>query len=231
MSAPEPGSASDPVATCPARGTVHFSPTGFDGALTGDADHLELTDGRRVRIAVRRWHGAADHGDRRLLDCCHGPAIDLGCGPGRLVHTLAARGLAALGVDMSPWAVRYCQARGAPVLQRDVFGPLPGAGFWRHVLLADGNIGLGGDPVTLLRRSAALLRPTGTVVVEIAPTDNGLWRGAARVGSSPKSGGWFPWAIVGLDALATVANTAGLRLRGSHRYQQRHFAELDRECR
>ena len=33
------------------------------------------------------------------------------------------------------------------MLRRDLFAPLPGEGRWHHVLLADGNIGIGGDPV------------------------------------------------------------------------------------
>ena len=36
------------------------------------------------------------------------------------------------------------------MVRRDLFGALPGEGTWSHVLLADGNIGIGGDPVTLL---------------------------------------------------------------------------------
>ena len=36
--------------------------------------------------------------------------------------------------------------RGATVLQRDIFGPLPGEGRWGTALLFDGNVGIGGDP-------------------------------------------------------------------------------------
>jgi len=42
-----------------------------------------------------------------------------------------------------------------------------GGGRWAHVLLADGNVGIGGDVVALLRRCAELVRPGGTVVVEV----------------------------------------------------------------
>ncbi|HEY3143875.1 MAG TPA: class I SAM-dependent methyltransferase, partial [Acidimicrobiales bacterium] len=53
-----------------------------------------------------------------------GPVLDVGCGPGRLVHALLARGRAALGIDLSPSAVAEAKARGALVLRRDVFAPL-----------------------------------------------------------------------------------------------------------
>ncbi|MDP9442781.1 MAG: hypothetical protein M3P34_11540, partial [Actinomycetota bacterium] len=56
-----------------------------------------------------------------------------------------------------------------------VFGALPGEGRWATALLIDGNIGIGGDPVALLRRVAELLRPAGVVLVELdapgAPTE------------------------------------------------------------
>ena len=55
------------------------------------------------------------------------------------------------------------------MVRRDVLGPLPGEGTWDHVLLADGNIGIGGDPLRLLHRAAHLLRPGGTVLVETDP--------------------------------------------------------------
>jgi hypothetical protein len=52
---------------------------------------------------------------------------------------------------------------------RDVFGRVPGAGRWMTVLLADGTIGIGGDPAALLRRAGELLAPQGRALVELAP--------------------------------------------------------------
>jgi SAM-dependent methyltransferase len=205
-----------------------LAPQNFDAALAGTATTLELADGRTVRLRPARWHADPDHADRWLLDRCHGATIDLGCGPGRLVKALVDQGTIALGVDTSTRAIGHCASRGAPVLHRDLFRPLPGEGRWRHVLLADGNIGIGGDPTALLCRAAALLGHDGSVLVETAPPATGLWTGGGRLRESTGAGPWFPWAVVGLDAVAALAHTAGLRPRTTHRDRHRYFAELVR---
>ena len=81
---------------------------------------------------------------------------------------------------------------GALALQRDVFGYLPGTGRWATVLLADGNIGIGGDPVALLRRAQNLLRPGGAVVTEISPPGSGPAR------ARPAADRGRPGAVVSL---------------------------------
>ncbi|MGB6226176.1 MAG: SAM-dependent methyltransferase, partial [Pseudonocardiaceae bacterium] len=112
------------------------------------------------------------------------------------------------------------------VLHRDVFATLPGEGRWHHVLLADGNIGIGGDPLRLLRRCAGLLRPGGTMLVEAGQPGAGLWRGVARlqvIGSA--AGPWFPWAVAELAALTALAALAGFQIGDRHR-AGRCFLEL-----
>jgi SAM-dependent methyltransferase len=189
----------------------------FDAALDGRPAWLVGDDGRILPVAVQRWLAPANGEDGWLLDRCIGPTVDLGCGPGRLVAELAGRGVPALGVDCSHRAVRQCHSRGAPVLHRDVFAPLPGEGRWHHVLLADGNIGIGGDPVRLLHRCAALLRPDGTMLVEAEYPGAGLWRGAARLQvAGAATGPWFPWAVAGVQALAVLAAQIGLRVGNRH---------------
>ena len=80
---------------------------------------------------------------------------------------LAERGVPALAIDITPYAVIAGPLTGALALQRDVFGHVPGAGRWATILLADGNIGIGGDPAALLRRAASLLMPGGAILVEL----------------------------------------------------------------
>ena len=96
-------------------------------------------------------------------------------------------------------------------LHRDLFGPLPGEGRWRHVLLADGNVGIGGDPLALLRRCARLLHPYGELLCETDPPGTGLRRSRARL--EPPAGpasAWFPWAHLDPAALTATAAAAGL---------------------
>lgn len=199
----------------------------FDAALAGTCTRLHLDDGRTLSLPAHRWHAAAGGGDHWLLGRCRGPALDLGCGPGRLVEALLHNGIPALGVDSSLVAVRHCRAHGTPVLHRDVFASLPGEGAWAHVLLADGNIGIGGDPVMMLRRAASLLKPGGSVLVETGPRRNKLWRGQARLHDpGHPAGPWFPWATLGLNAIPELARLAGLRVTGARRGHSRCFAQL-----
>jgi SAM-dependent methyltransferase len=198
----------------------------FEPALAGSPCALELSGGHRVPLPVGRWSAAAGTGDEPLLGACHGPTLDIGCGPGRLTEALVARGVCALGVDSSPVAVRLTRARGVLALHRNVFDPLPAEGRWHHALLADGNIGIGGDPVALLHRVRELLRPDGTVLVEVDPPGGGLRTGRARLRGDGIPGRWFGWANVGADALGMVAAAAGLRVRWLVARSDRWFAEM-----
>ncbi|HEX5349501.1 MAG TPA: class I SAM-dependent methyltransferase [Pseudonocardiaceae bacterium] len=200
----------------------------FDEVLTGRPARLVGDDGRVRPVAAQRWLAPAGGEDDWLLDRCTGPTVDVGCGPGRLVAELATRGVSALGVDCSPSAVRQCHSRGAAVLHRDAFATLPREGRWHHVLLADGNIGIGGDPVRLLRRCTALLRPGGTMLVEAEHPEAVLWRGVARLQVAGSAAGpWFPWAVAGLQALTALAGQAGLQA-GDRHSGRRCFLELRR---
>ena len=98
-----------------------------------------------------------------LLARCAGPTLDVGCGPGRLTGGADPTGAArASGIDISAEAVRQARGRGAPAMRaRRVRPAARTTGRWQHVLLADGNIGIGGDPVALLRRCRDLLAPGG----------------------------------------------------------------------
>ena len=158
----------------------------YDRALDGERCWVRHDDGEVRKLPVRSWLGgrhADARFDRAVLELCNGPTIDLGCGPGRLVAELVRRGSPALGVDQSATAVGLARRSGAPALRRDVFEPLPGTGRWQTVLLADGNVGLGGDPLRVLRRAAELLRRGGRCVAEFDAAVRGIRHrlGAARV--------------------------------------------------
>ncbi|MDS0137758.1 MULTISPECIES: class I SAM-dependent methyltransferase [unclassified Amycolatopsis] len=199
----------------------------FDLGLLGHRCWLELANGERMELAVERWAETSE-GDDVLLDACSGPTIDLGCGPGRLTAALAARGVVVLGVDSSRTAVGLTRRRGGSALKRNIFDRLPGEGRWRHALLADGNIGIGGDPVTLLRRTARLIAPDGDVLVELEPPGRGLRHERVRLRPGHADVAWFTWAWVGVDAIAGVAARAGLCVDRTTRHGHRWFARLER---
>ena len=136
----------------------------FASALRGHVCLVLDENGDSGLLPSEVWLRDADHVDEALLDLCHGPTLDIGCGPGRMAGALARRGQVVLGIDVVPEAVRLSLGRGVATLLRDVFDPVPGEGRWETALLADGNIGIGGDPVALLERIRDLIAPTGRVV-------------------------------------------------------------------
>lgn len=183
-------------------------------------------DGTVIPLDIGGWNAPADAVEQRRLAGLQGPVLDIGCGPGRLLHALVARGVPALGVDASPVAVELTRRRGADALVRSVFDPLPGTGRWPTVLLFDGNIGIGGDPARLLRRVKETLAPDGVAIVEAGAPQQELRCFPARVERHGTISGWFPWAVVGADALDQVARSAGLRSRRRVHDQGRWFLEL-----
>lgn len=187
----------------------------YDRALDGERCWIRQDDGAVRNLPVHRWLGGAHADgrfDRAVIDLCDGPTIDLGCGPGRLVTALIRRGVPALGVDQSAAAVALARRNGAPVLHRDVFADLPATGRWQTALLADGNVGLGGDPLRVLRRAAELLRRGGRCIAEFETLDHGVRVGWVRLESPRTVGPWFKWASVGIDCAAEIAAAAGLNL-------------------
>jgi hypothetical protein len=107
-----------------------------------------------------------------------------------------------------------------------VFEPLPGTGRWQTVLLADGNVGLGGDPWRVLRRASELLRRGGQCVDEFDSASVGVNTGWVRLESSRAIGPWFRWASVGIDCAARLADDVGMALTENHPIGSRVVASL-----
>ncbi|MFE8947236.1 methyltransferase domain-containing protein [Streptomyces sp. NPDC007856] len=190
---------------------------------------LRRTDGWLLPLEVERWCGRADQVDREVLDRCEGAVLDVGCGPGRLVAELAARGRTVLGIDVSEAAVAHTIEFGGQALRRSVFEPLPGEGRWDTVLLMDGNIGIGGEPSALLERVAALLRPGGLLIAETVPghvDERSRVQVVDTVGAARATGAPFPWARLGTPALLRYARRAGWRSVAQWSAGGRCFAAL-----
>ncbi|MGW4246382.1 SAM-dependent methyltransferase [Nocardia sp. NPDC004722] len=171
-----------------------------------------MAPARRTRTARRAEvpdPATRERIDQVLTACCDGPTIDLAGDSGRLADRLMRRGIAVLSVDLSPNSVAATRSRGVPVLHRDLFDRLPATGRWAYALLADGVVGIGGDPVRVLRRTRELLAPDGVAIVEFTPPppDSTLRRTCP-----PATTAGTPWATVGIEHAAALATAADLRL-------------------
>lgn len=177
----------------------------------GSIQLISVDDARMPQpIDVTAFLADADAEDIDALQRTCGPILDVGCGPGRIVSAGACLGRATLGVDISAHSLAIARSKGAMVLRRSIFDRVPRTGHWGAVVLFDGNIGIGGDPVGLLRRCSSLVEHAGSILVETHrdPSRNARFRARLldEVGSSLS----FPWAEVGDAALPALAQDSGL---------------------
>jgi SAM-dependent methyltransferase len=189
--------------------------------------YLRAEDGSLRGLPLEQWLGPLNRADAEVLDRALGPVLDVGCGPGRHVLSLARRGVLAIGVDVTPGAVSHARARGAAVVLGSVFAPIPGAGRWRTALLLDGNIGIGGHAVQLLDRLGELLRSDGRILCELDPPG---WPTRSELVALEDERGtrsvWFPWARVSVDGVQRVAARAGMGVEAVWCHDNRWFAQL-----
>ncbi|MGH8934490.1 MAG: class I SAM-dependent methyltransferase [Egibacteraceae bacterium] len=202
--------------------------TGLNFDLPGSAGSSRLVcrKGETITLDLARWLGDATAAERRLLDMAVPPVLDIGCGPGRLAADLRRRGVAVLGIDVAPGAVSRTSDRGVPVLRRSVFDDVPGAGRFGSALLVDGNMGIGGDPMRLLRRVRHLLRPGGLALVEVEPPGAVTRRLDVRLDTVSGVSDWSAWAQVGADDVAWIGVAAGYALIEVVAAEDRWFAVL-----
>ncbi len=200
----------------------------FTAALRGEHCRIFGLGHDLQAMPARRWRRDADASDHQLLARCQGTTVDIGCGPGRMTHALLCLGVSALGIDVVPEAVRQARRRGGLALQRDVFSPLPAEGRWETALLADGNIGIGGDPVRLLRRVEELLVDGGRVVVDLSSPGGPVSVHHIGLEVAGRRSEPFPWAIVPADRIEQLAAAASLRVLEVVEHNGRWFAALQK---
>ena len=189
---------------------------------------LEHADGVRTAMDWRRWCSRPDNADGSVLMRVQGTTLDVGCGPGRLTVALAMRGHAVLGIDVTSDAVSLTRAAGGVALHRSVFTHIPAEGRWDTVLLIDGNIGIGGEPVALLRRVWQLLAPTGCALIELEPPTTVGHVGPARIRRADGVvTSWFPWARVPVGTIGGIAGAAGFVARECWCVDGRWFTALE----
>jgi SAM-dependent methyltransferase len=182
----------------------------------------------RGRLDTSRWAGDLVPGDGSLLQRCFGTTLDVGCGPGRLAAALTRSGIVSVGVDVSPEAVRLARRRGAIALRRNVFDPIPREGSWHCILLADGNIGIGGDPERLLRRCATLLGSSGAVLAEIGPPGEPGWRAQVVLRDEDRQSAPFPWATVATHEIKALARRTAYDVKRVWTEAGRWFVHLSK---
>lgn len=200
------------------------------GSCLADGRPLDAVypDGRREPVPLGDWRRPLIAGDETVLDRCTGPALDVGCGPGRLAAALDGRGVQVLGLDVSLAAVRLAQASGVAVHHGCVFGHVPTPGQWSTVLLVDGNIGIGGAPLVLLRRVRELMSVSGRALVEVDAPSVPSAMVDLRLASGNDVGHPFPWARLSVQDAGAVAALAGLRSEDAWEAEGRWFVALRR---
>lgn len=199
----------------------------YEGGLAARRLMLGRRDGSCTKLPIARWLGEPASFDRAALRRAAGPVLDVGCGPGRHLAALARSGIQAHGVDVSRSAVRSARRRGGEATHGSVFDPVPGEGGYATALLLDGNVGIGGDPVALLRRVDDLLAAGGRVLAEVDPPGRGTRRELVRLEVDGWRSQWFAWAHVDADGVAGAAAEAGLQLAELVEREGRWLAVLD----
>jgi SAM-dependent methyltransferase len=202
----------------------------YEHALLGAPEgagalHAVGEDGSRRLLPIGRWLGTPDAAEETVLARAVGPVLDIGCGVGRHVVALRGRGVRAVGVEISSVAVAIARERGAEVIEASAFEH-PTTSDWRTILLLDGNIGIGGDAVRLLRRCAVLLAPGGGVLVELEPPATAPRAQRVRLEGARVASDWIPWHFVDFEEIGRLAAAAGFAVADRWQADGRWFAHL-----
>ncbi|MEH0111189.1 class I SAM-dependent methyltransferase [Tersicoccus sp. MR15.9] len=212
------------VVANPYRDALNGGAHALDG---GGTIHIVDVTGRvpPVTCDVRQWMAEPTPSDRSILDLVDGPILDVGCGPGRMLQAARDRALEAVGVDLNPEAAGLARSRGDRVLEQSVFAPI--AGRWNGFLLIDGNIGIGGDPLQLLRRLRRLAHRGARLLVETDRQEHlEEHYQAVLCDEGGRCGEQFAWSRVGAHPLRRLARAADWTPVSEHRIDERTISVL-----
>lgn len=108
--------------------------------------------------------------NREAMRAVLGSVLDIGCGAGRHLLHLEARGHECVGIDTSPGAVEVCRRRGATDVRMIGAADVePALGVFDTILLLGGNLGLLGSREggrELLRRWHGVTSERGRIVAD-----------------------------------------------------------------
>jgi SAM-dependent methyltransferase len=122
-----------------------------------DDGYMSIGAGPELYFAeFKRWRPV----ERQAIRYVRGRALDIGCGAGRVVLHLQARGLDVVGIDNSPSAIETCRLRGAQNVHVMSIERLGELGIFDTVLMLGGNLGLLATPERARRVLKHLYRLT-----------------------------------------------------------------------
>lgn len=152
--------------------------------------------------------------------------LDLGCGEGWLVRTLAADGIRAIGVDAIPELIERARDAGPGDYRVLSYADIAAGGLPVRADAAICNFSLlgQGDVDALVRAVPGLLAPGGTLVVQtLHPPTAGAgqpyadgWREGSWDGCGPGFGAPAPWYFRTLESWRRLFSAAGFDAVGTH---------------
>jgi SAM-dependent methyltransferase len=186
--------------------------------------------------------------ERWLLRSVRPPALDLGCGAGRVALVLQERGMRVLAIDQSPRAVRVARRRGVREARvMDLFDLRLPPNRFRTVLLFGNNFGMFGTPSRMrqiLRQLHGLTADGARIIgtgIDPYRTDEPAHRryhtGNRRRGRMPGEvrlraryhayqGPWFRLLWVSPKELHRLVQGTGFRVLGIRRSQGPQYAAI-----
>lgn len=192
--------------------------------LTTESLSLVSSSGEEWSLNVDRWLGPASAADTHALTRTNGRVLDVGSGPGRMLKAGSKMGIDIEGVDTDLSTALSLQKLGYTVHTGDIMDvDLPS---YESFLLMDGNLGMTGDPIGLLRRLCTLRTKNAVLIVEVESPLEKTRTELVRLKTNSTLSGSFYWSWVTVQDLGLIAETGGWQLQQIWEENDRYFGEL-----